>query len=61
VQAKVTDAAMGQRMEMEAALGHPCGLRFKAADYLKGYPQFAWQKGLLRDLPSGPWTRFAAR
>jgi hypothetical protein len=60
VQAKVTDAAMAGRMEIEAAVGHPCGRAFVAAEHLKRYAQFGWQKDLLRDLPSGPWTRFAA-
>jgi len=60
VQAKVTDAAMAQRMEMVAAFGHPCGIAFKAAEHLRKHPQFDWQKPLLRDLPSGPWTRFTA-
>jgi hypothetical protein len=49
------------RMELEAAMGHPCGLGFVAAEHLKRYPQFDWQKELLRDLPSRPWTRFSAR
>jgi len=61
VQAKVADAAMAQRMELEAAIGHPCGQVFVAAEHLKQYPQFEWQRGLLRDLPSRPWTRFSAR
>ena len=61
VQAKIADAAMVQRMELEAAIGHPCGLGFVAAEHLKQYPQFDWQGGLLRDLPSRPWTRFWAR
>jgi hypothetical protein len=61
VQAKVTDAAMAARMELEAAIGHPCGARFVAADHLARHPEFAWQKELLRDLPSQPWTAFSAR
>jgi hypothetical protein len=61
VQAKVTDAAMAARMELEAAIGHPCGLSFLAAEHLAHHPEFAWQKPFLRDLPSRPWTTFAAR
>ena len=60
VQAKITDAAMAVRMELEAAIGHPCGLDFHAGAHLKNHPAYAWQKTLLRDLPSGPWTHFAA-
>jgi hypothetical protein len=61
VQAKVTDGAMAARMELEAAIGHPCGASFVAADHLARHPEFAWQKPLLRDLPARPWTTFAAR
>jgi hypothetical protein len=60
VQAKAADAAMVSRMEMEAAIGHPCGMSFGAAEHLARHPEFAWQKELLRDLPSRPWTLFAA-
>jgi hypothetical protein len=60
VQAKVTDAAHARRMTLEAAMGHPCGISFRAAAFLEKHPEFAWQKSLLRDLPSHPWTTFAA-
>jgi hypothetical protein len=60
VQNKSTTAAMAKRMSMEAAMGHSCGIHFRAADYLKKYPQFAWLKPLLKDLPSRPWTVFEA-
>lgn len=58
VQAKITDAKMARAMSMEAAMGHPCGIGFKAAEHLKKHPQYAWMKPLLKDLPSHPWTRF---
>jgi hypothetical protein len=61
VQAKAADGDMVREMTLEAAIGHPCGIGFEAAAHLAQYPQFAWQKDLLRDLPSHPWTRFAAR
>jgi hypothetical protein len=61
VQAKVADAAMVQGMEMWAAMGHPCGLDFVAAEFLQRHPEYDWQRELLRDLPSRPWTRFSAR
>lgn len=60
VQAKVTDAQLARRMELEAAMGHSCGISFKAAGYLAAHKEQAWQKPLLRDLPSHPWTRFEA-
>jgi len=60
VQAKAADAAMVARMEIDAAMGHPCGTDFRAAPFLERHPEYAWQKPLLRDLPSRPWTRFSA-
>lgn len=60
VQAKAADAQMIGRMELEAAMGHPCGIGFRAEEHLAKHPQFAWMKPLLRDLPSHPWTRFRA-
>jgi hypothetical protein len=59
-QNKVADAALAERMSFGAAAGHACGLDFKAGDLLKAHPEFAWQKEFLRDMPSRPWTLFAA-
>jgi hypothetical protein len=61
VQSKVTDAAMASRMSLTAALGHSCGINFKAADHLKKHVEFAWQKDYLRDMPSRAWTTFSAK
>ena len=58
VQNKVADAALAGTMSFFAAAGHACGIDFKASDYLKAHPEFEWQRPLLRDLRSGPWTRF---
>jgi hypothetical protein len=60
VQSKAADARMIRAMEMEAAMGHACGLHFRAEEHLKKYPQYGWMKPLLRDLPAQPWTRFRA-
>ncbi|MGH9662011.1 MAG: C45 family autoproteolytic acyltransferase/hydrolase [Bryobacteraceae bacterium] len=60
VQNKVMDSAMAQAMSFTAAKGHACGMRFDATDHLKKHPQFAWQRPLLRDLESRPWTVFRA-
>jgi Phospholipase B len=60
VQAKVTDAAMAERMSLTASMGHPCGITFKAAEHLKRHPEFNWQKEYLRDLNSHAWTTFSA-
>jgi hypothetical protein len=60
VQSKAADAAMIRRMALEAAMGHACGISFRAAEHLAKHPEFAWQKPLLRDLVAYPWTSFAA-
>jgi Phospholipase B len=61
VQNKVTDAAMSEAMTLRAALGHSCGIGFKAAKHLREHPQYAWQREILRDMPSRPWTTFSAQ
>jgi hypothetical protein len=58
-QNKVADARMADRMSLAAAMGHACGLGFRAAEHLGKYPEFAWQKDVLRDLPARPWTTFS--
>jgi hypothetical protein len=60
VQAKATDAALADHMSMTVALGHACGINFKASEHLRRHPEFAWQKDFLRDMPSRPWTTFSA-
>jgi hypothetical protein len=59
VQNKIADAALCADMAFLAAAGHSCGMDFHAAEFLKAHPEFSWQKDLLRDLPSRPWTRVA--
>jgi hypothetical protein len=61
VQNKITDAAGAEKMSFSAALGHACGLSFKAGPYLAKHPEFAWMKDLLHNLDARPWTSFAAR
>jgi len=60
VQAKAMDATMAGALQMWAAMGRPCAPDFKAEPFLAAQPQFGWMRGLLRDMPSGPWTRFSA-
>jgi hypothetical protein len=60
VQSKVADGTMAQSMQMWAAMGHQCAPDFKAAAYLQQHPEFGWARGLLRDMPTQPWTMFAA-
>ncbi len=61
VQSKVSDAAMAEAMTLEASLGHSCGIGFKAAGHLSKHTEFAWQRPVLRDMPSRPWTAFSAQ
>jgi hypothetical protein len=61
VQAKVSDAAMAQVMTLRAALGHPCGIGFHAAAHLRKHTEYAWQRPVLRDMPSRAWTTFSAQ
>lgn len=60
-QSKVASAAMAERMELTAALGHACGTHFKAGPHLSKHPEFAWQKPLLRDVDARPWTTFRTK
>jgi hypothetical protein len=59
VQNKVADATMAEHMSFTAAAGHACSLSFKAAEYLRKYPGFGWEKSLLRDMDAYPWTTFS--
>ena len=61
VQNKVADAAGAEKMSLTALLGHACGRNFKAAEHLASHPEFAWQKGMLRDMNSRGWTKFTAK
>jgi hypothetical protein len=58
VQNKAADTAMIAQMSFTAAMGHADGIDFKAAIHIKEHPEFAWEKGVLRDLDSRPWTTF---
>jgi len=60
VQNKATTAAMAEKMQLVAAAGHACGINFKAQPHLEAHPEFDWQKDLLHDMDSQPWTEFEA-
>ena len=60
VQNKATTAAMAEKMQLVAAAGHACGIDFKAAPHLAAHPEFNWEKDVLRDMNSQPWTEFEA-
>jgi len=54
----VADATLVKQMSFSAAMGHSCGIDFHAAEFLKKHLEFAWEKDILRDLPSHPWITF---
>jgi hypothetical protein len=60
VQGKATDSTMAAKMSFVARAGHPCGQDFLAEPFLEKHPEYSWQKPLLHDMKSGPWTVFAA-
>ena len=61
VQSKVTDAAGAERMTLTAALGHACGISYKASEHLAKHPEHAWMQPVLRDMPARSWTVFSAK
>ena len=48
-------------MTLTAALGHACGISYKAAEHLAKHPEFAWMKAILHDMPARGWARFTAK
>jgi hypothetical protein len=60
VQSKVMDSSMASKMEFWAALGHQCASDFKADQFLKAHPEYAWMRGLLKDMKTEPWALFAS-
>ena len=60
VQNKVADATMAATLSLSGSAGHACGIDFKAAKHLAQHAEFSWQKELLRDMKSRPWTTFEA-
>jgi hypothetical protein len=60
VQGKATDGKMAKALSFYARTGHPCGMDFLAAPFLRAHPEFAWEAPLLRDMKAGPWTVFKA-
>ncbi len=58
-EAKVADSAMAEKMSFVAGMGHPCGVEFHAAEFLKAHKEYAWQRPLLQDLKANHWTVFS--
>jgi hypothetical protein len=61
VQNKVTDAAGAEKMSLTAALGHSCGIGYKAQEHLAKHAEFAWMKDILKDMPARGWAKFTAK
>ena len=60
VEAKVADSAMAEKMSFVAGAGHPCGVEFRAKQFLKAHPEYAWQSPLLEDLKANAWIVVSA-
>lgn len=55
VTGKATDGNLASRLQLWAIAGHPCGKPFIARDFLTAHPEYNFQKGFLRDMPSQKW------
>lgn len=60
VEAKVADASMVEHLSFTAGAGHPCGVEFNAAEFLKKHKEYSWQRSSLEDLKANPWTLVAS-
>jgi hypothetical protein len=58
VQGKVTDSAMTAKMEIWAHAGHPGGESFYSKPYFKAHPKYDWEKPIVGNMISYPWTEF---
>jgi hypothetical protein len=59
VQSKVTDGSLAEKMTFWAQVGHD-GSDFLAEPFLAAHPEYDWMRRLLKDMKSGPWSRFEA-
>jgi Phospholipase B len=59
VQAKVTDAALADKLAFWAQAGHH-GSDFIAHDFLAQHKDYEWMRGLLKDMKCQPWFRFGS-
>jgi len=55
---KVVDTDLGKKLSFIGRWGTADGMPFDAAKFLNEHPQYDWQKGLLKDRPTQPWTVF---
>jgi Phospholipase B len=59
VTGKVADSNLAANLSLIAHAGHPCGDDFVAAPFLAAHPEYSYLKPILKDMPSGPWTKFS--
>ena len=52
----MSDSSMAEKLSFVAGLGHPCGIEFHAAEFLREHKEFAWQKSLLQDVKANGWA-----
>ena len=60
VTGKVSNSDLAEHLALMAHAGHPCGEDFLAAPFLAEHPEYGYLKPILKDMPSGPWTKFSA-
>jgi len=60
VTGKVSSSELAENLALIAHAGHPCGEDFVAAPFLSAHPEYSYLKPVLKDMPSGPWTKFSA-
>jgi len=60
-QGKATTAKLADGMSFWARMGHPCGTPFAAEPFLKAHPEFEWERPVLKDMPTQPWSLFVAK
>jgi len=56
VDGKVVSSDLNKKWQMWCAFGHPCGIDFKAADFLRSHQEYSYLEPELRDLVAHPWT-----
>jgi hypothetical protein len=57
--AKAADSVLAKEMKLWASVGHPCGGDFNLGAFLAAHPEYAWQRDIAGDMPSGAWTLFS--
>jgi hypothetical protein len=57
VTGKVADSDLAANLSLVA---NPCGDDFVAAPFDAAHPEYSYLKPILKDMPSGPWTKFSA-